>query len=68
MQEHVLEVGLAHLDPVHRGPGAGHGTEQRRQLRGGAVAEVGAVTTGVEVREPDLEDVFLHLTGAALRD
>ncbi len=34
----------------------------------GAVAEVGAVTTGVEVREPDLEDVFLHLTGAALRD
>jgi ABC-2 type transport system ATP-binding protein len=34
----------------------------------GAVAAVGATTTGVDVREPDLEDVFLHLTGRALRD
>jgi ABC-2 type transport system ATP-binding protein len=33
-----------------------------------AVAAAGAETTGVEVREPDLEDVFLHLTGRALRD
>ncbi|WP_052667633.1 ABC transporter ATP-binding protein [Nitriliruptor alkaliphilus] len=33
-----------------------------------AVGEVGATVTGVEVREPDLEDVFLHLTGRALRD
>jgi ABC-2 type transport system ATP-binding protein len=33
-----------------------------------AVAGSGAAVTGVEVREPDLEDVFLHLTGAALRD
>jgi hypothetical protein len=24
--------------------------------------------TGVEVREPNLESVFLHLTGKALRD
>jgi len=24
--------------------------------------------TGMEVREPDLESVFLHLTGSALRD
>ncbi len=34
----------------------------------GAVAGAGASVTGVEVREPDLEDVFLHLTGRALRD
>ncbi len=33
-----------------------------------AVAATGASVTGVEVREPDLEDVFLHLTGRALRD
>jgi ABC-2 type transport system ATP-binding protein len=33
-----------------------------------AVASTGAAVTGVEVREPDLEDVFLHLTGRALRD
>jgi ABC-2 type transport system ATP-binding protein len=28
----------------------------------------GATVTSVEVRQPDLEDVFLHLTGRALRD
>jgi ABC-2 type transport system ATP-binding protein len=28
----------------------------------------GVAVTGVEVREPDLEAVFLHLTGKALRD
>ena len=28
----------------------------------------GAVVTGVQVAEPDLESVFLHLTGRALRD
>jgi ABC-2 type transport system ATP-binding protein len=33
-----------------------------------AVAETGSSVTGVTVREPDLEDVFLHLTGRALRD
>ena len=33
-----------------------------------AVATTSATVTGVEVREPDLEDVFLHLTGRALRD
>jgi ABC-2 type transport system ATP-binding protein len=33
-----------------------------------AVNDVGALVSGVEVREPDLEDVFLHLTGKALRD
>jgi len=33
-----------------------------------AVNDVDASVSGVEVREPDLEDVFLHLTGKALRD
>ena len=33
-----------------------------------AVAGTDATVAGVEVREPDLEDVFLHLTGRALRD
>ncbi|MTV26095.1 ABC transporter ATP-binding protein [Nitriliruptoraceae bacterium ZYF776] len=33
-----------------------------------AVTASGATVSGVEVREPDLEDVFLHLTGRALRD
>ena len=32
------------------------------------VADAGAVVKGVEVDEPDLEAVFLHLTGKALRD
>jgi ABC-2 type transport system ATP-binding protein len=31
-------------------------------------AESGVSVSGVEVREPDLETVFLHLTGRALRD
>ena len=31
-------------------------------------ASAGVSVTGVEVREPDLETVFLHLTGRALRD
>jgi ABC-2 type transport system ATP-binding protein len=33
-----------------------------------AIADVGGVVKGVEVVEPDLEAVFLHLTGKALRD
>jgi ABC-2 type transport system ATP-binding protein len=33
-----------------------------------AVAGAGASVTGVEVSEPNLESVFLHLTGKALRD
>jgi ABC-2 type transport system ATP-binding protein len=31
-------------------------------------ADAGVTVTGVEVLEPDLEAVFLHLTGRALRD
>jgi ABC-2 type transport system ATP-binding protein len=31
-------------------------------------AESGAAVSSVEVTEPDLEAVFLHLTGKALRD
>jgi ABC-2 type transport system ATP-binding protein len=33
-----------------------------------AVAQAGGVVKGVDVTEPDLEAVFLHLTGKALRD
>ncbi len=33
-----------------------------------AAPGAGASVTGLEVREPDLEAVFLHLTGKALRD
>lgn len=33
-----------------------------------AVADAGATVKGVDVIEPDLEAVFLHLTGKALRD
>jgi ABC-2 type transport system ATP-binding protein len=33
-----------------------------------AAADAGVAVTGVEVVEPDLEAVFLHLTGKALRD
>jgi ABC-2 type transport system ATP-binding protein len=33
-----------------------------------AASDAGAVVSGVEVEEPNLEAVFLHLTGKALRD
>jgi ABC-2 type transport system ATP-binding protein len=33
-----------------------------------AVEDAGAAIAGVEVHEPNLEAVFLHLTGKALRD
>ncbi|MGZ4397557.1 MAG: hypothetical protein ACXVZ1_03970 [Gaiellaceae bacterium] len=33
-----------------------------------ALAGAGVSVHGVEVEEPDLEAVFLHLTGKALRD
>jgi hypothetical protein len=32
------------------------------------VSATGATVTGVAVSEPNLEAVFLHLTGKALRD
>ena len=44
-----------------------HGAGSRLVTLLAIVAEHGATVTGVEVREPDLEDVFLHLTGKALR-
>ena len=34
----------------------------------GAITDTGITVTSVEVTEPDLEAVFLHLTGKALRD
>ena len=33
-----------------------------------AVSSSGASVSAVEISQPDLEDVFLHLTGKALRD
>ena len=33
-----------------------------------AITDAGLAVTAVEVTEPDLEAVFLHLTGRALRD
>jgi ABC-2 type transport system ATP-binding protein len=33
-----------------------------------AAARLAARITSVEIREPNLESVFLHLTGRALRD
>jgi ABC-2 type transport system ATP-binding protein len=45
-------------------------TEARTQLPRllETAAAAGAAMTGVEIVEPDLEAVFLHLTGRALRD
>ena len=34
----------------------------------GVVAREGVAVSAVEVSEPNLESVFLHLTGKALRD
>jgi ABC-2 type transport system ATP-binding protein len=33
-----------------------------------AISDAGSAVRSVEVTEPDLEAVFLHLTGKALRD
>ena len=33
-----------------------------------SAGEVGARITAVDIKEPNLESVFLHLTGRALRD
>ena len=45
---------------------------QRRALEVASVVEVaercGVAISGIEVTEPDLEAVFLHLTGTALRE
>ena len=45
-------------------------TDARASLAGiiKVVSETGANITGVEIDEPNLESVFLHLTGKALRD
>ncbi|MCH8986034.1 MAG: ABC transporter ATP-binding protein [Acidobacteria bacterium] len=45
-------------------------TDARASLAGiiKVVVETGANITGVEIDEPNLESVFLHLTGKALRD
>jgi ABC-2 type transport system ATP-binding protein len=66
---------LAALDGVESASGADGlieiTAESARTLLPGIIttaAHAGAVVSSVEVREPDLEAVFLHLTGRALRD
>ena len=49
------------VEPSSTGPGAFFPTPRR-------VSDVGASVGSVDVDEPDLEAVFLHLTGRALRD
>ncbi|QSZ50980.1 antibiotic ABC transporter ATP-binding protein [Arthrobacter sp. D5-1] len=67
---------LRSLDGVHRVTDSG-GTELILTVRDGAALLAGIVTTAarsgmtlasVSVTRPDLESVFLHLTGKALRD
>ena len=45
-----------------------HGAREQLAHILAATARAGATVSGVEVVEPDLEAVFLHLTGKALRD
>lgn len=67
---------LRSLDGVHRVTDSG-GTELILTVTDGAALLAGIVTTAarsgmtlasVSVTRPDLESVFLHLTGKALRD
>jgi ABC-2 type transport system ATP-binding protein len=46
----------------------GHGARTLLPAIIATATDAGALVNGVEVTEPDLESVFLHLTGRALRD
>ena len=59
MQEHGLEVGLVDLNRADR-----HVLPAVLETANRA----GASVNSVEVKEADLEAVFLHLTGTALRE
>ena len=66
---------LRALPAVIEASGVDHGIDLLVRDARGALAEIvrtaaeaGAELTTVEVREPNLEAVFLHLTGKALRD
>ena len=68
-------VALAHQPWVHQASTAGEGidlvVEDARAHPPAILADAaaaGAVVKSVDVTEPDLEAVFLHLTGRALRD
>ena len=65
-------AGAAGVVGVDRRDGARGGRVDdgpRRAAPGGAPpSDAGVAVSGIEVVEPDLEDVFLHLTGKALRD
>jgi ABC-2 type transport system ATP-binding protein len=64
--------GIAGVVEVHRTDGAvdlvADGAARILPAVVDAAETAGVQITGVEVREPDLEAVFLHLTGRALRD
>jgi ABC-2 type transport system ATP-binding protein len=68
-------VALGALDRVERASVAdgaievmAHGARTLLPAIIGTASDAGAIVNGVEVNEPDLEAVFLHLTGRALRD
>jgi linearmycin/streptolysin S transport system ATP-binding protein len=68
-------VALAHKPWVHQATATGEGidlvVEDARENLPALLTEAagaGAAVRSVEVTEPDLEAVFLHLTGRALRD
>jgi ABC-2 type transport system ATP-binding protein len=69
---HLDGVGSASSSP--RSDGAGGIDVVARDARSllpallAAVQQAGTEVAGVEISEPDLESVFLHLTGKALRD
>jgi ABC-2 type transport system ATP-binding protein len=74
-QLHEAAQRLAALEGVEEAGADDHGitllvTEASGRLATilGLLAESGISVSGVTVEEPDLEAVFLHLTGKALRD
>ncbi len=71
----AFAAAAAGVDGVARAIVADHGVEVLADDAAAVLARVvgcasdtGMTVTGVEVHEPDLESVFLHLTGKALRD
>jgi ABC-2 type transport system ATP-binding protein len=71
----AVAVACAKLSGIHESVARGHTVELLASEGRALLAEVivtasaaGAAVTGVEVTEPNLEAVFLHLTGKALRD
>jgi hypothetical protein len=62
------EGGLASGRGIHHGLCRSAGAGRMPPLIQIRIANAGVEINSVQVREPDLEAVFLHLTGRALRD